>query len=187
MTARLSTRLGKIPKRMIRKMTRHTMAALIGLFIVAIAQPAGAQAPSPKPSPAAILLAKQIVDIKGVKNIFEPLVRGVVEKSRDMFMQTNFMFAKDLNEVAAIEEKKYAPRVNELVDATARTYASHFTEQELKELLAYYQSPLGRKALVEEPKVLDEAMAQAGAWGDNLSQEVIASIRDEMKKRGHDM
>ncbi len=186
MTARLSTRHAETPSVM-RTATRHTMAALIGLFIVAIAQPAAAQAPSPQPSPAAILLAKQIMDIKGVKAIFDPLVRGVVKKTKDMFLQTNFMFAKDLNEVAAIEEKRYAPRVSELVDMTARIYAGHFTEPELKELLAFYQSPVGRKALVEEPKVLEEAVTQAGAWGDNLSQEVIASMRDEMKKRGHDM
>ncbi len=27
--------------------------------------------------------------------MFEPIVRGVVEKAKDMFMQTNFMWAKD--------------------------------------------------------------------------------------------
>jgi len=170
-----------------RNRTRHVMAALIALFALGIARPAPAQAPASSLSPGALLLAKQIVEIKGVKNIYVPLVRGVVEKTKNMFMQTNFMWAKDLNEVAAIEEKKYAPRVSELVDATARIYASHFTESELKQLLAFYQSPIGQKALVEEPKVLDQSMAYAGTWGDNLSQEVIASMRDEMKKRGHDM
>ena len=163
---------------------------LIALFVIGVVGPAAAQAPAPaaaSPSPASLLLAKQIVEIKGVQNIFVPLVRGVVDKTSDMFMQTNFMWSKDLNEVAAIEEKKFAPRVNELVDATARIYASHFTEQELKELLAFYQSPLGRKALVEEPKVIQESMASAGTWGDSLSEEVIGDMRDEMKKRGHDM
>ena len=80
----------------------------------------------------------------------------MVEKTKNMFMQTNFMWANDLNQVAAIEEKKLAPRVSELVDATARMYAQHFTEAELKQLLAFYQSPVGKKALIEEPKVLDE-------------------------------
>ena len=170
-----------------RLSARRLMAALVALSVLAIGRPAAAQAPTPQPSPAAILLAKQIVEIKGVKNIFAPLVRGVVDKTRDMFMQTNFMWAKDLNEVTAIEEKKYAPRVSELVDATARIYASQFTEQELRQLLTFYQSPVGQKALSVEPKVLDQAMANAGNWGDNLSQEVIASMREEMKKRGHDM
>lgn len=170
-----------------RLSTRHVMVALIALFMIGVVRPAPAQTPAPKPSPASLLLAKQIVEIKGVQNIFAPLVRGVVEKTKNMFMQTNFMWAKDLNEVAAIEQKQYAPRVSELVDATARIYAEHFTEQELKQLLAFYQSPVGNKALMEEPKVLDEAMAHAGTWGDNLSQEVIANMREQMKKRGHDM
>lgn len=170
-----------------RRCTRHVLVALIALFAIGIARPAPAQAPAAQPSPGALLLAKQIVEIKGVKNIYDPLVRGVVEKTKNMFMQTNFMWAKDLNEVAAIEEKKYAPRVSELVDATARLYAARFTEQELKQLLVFYQSPIGQKALLEEPKVLDESMAYAGTWGDNLSQEVIESMRDDMKKRGHDM
>jgi hypothetical protein len=170
-----------------RLSTRQVMAALIALFVIGIVRPASAQAPAPEPSPAAILLAKQIVELKGVKSIFDPLVRGVVDKTKNMFMQTNFMWAKDLNEVAAIEQKKYAVRANELVDQTARIYASHFTEQELRQLLTFYQSPVGKKALVEEPKALDAAMSYAGTWGDNLSEEVMASMREEMKKRGHDM
>lgn len=177
----------------VRLSTRHMMTVLVALFMAGIVQPASAQAPAAttapaaQPSPASILLAKQIIEIKGVKKIFDPLIRGVVEKTKNMFMQTNFMWAKDLNEVAALEEKKFAPRVSELVDQTARIYASQFTEQELKQLLAFYQSPVGRKALAVEPKVLEQSMAQAGTWGDNLSQEVIASMREEMKKRGHDM
>jgi hypothetical protein len=173
--------------------TSCAIAALLALNLVGLAQPARAQAPAPsaaagaQPSPASLLLAKQIVEIKGVQNVFAPLVRGVVLKTKQMFMQTNFMWQKDLDQVAAIEEKKYAPRASELVDATARMYAQHFTEQELRQLLAFYQSPIGKKALAEEPKVLDEAMLYAGNWGDNLSQDVMASMRQEMKKRGHDM
>ncbi len=123
----------------------HVMAALFALFLIGLARPAAAQAPAPQPSPGALLVAKQIVEIKGVKNVFVPLVRGVVQKTKDMFMQTNFMWQKDLDEVAAIEDKKYAPRVDELVDATARMYAQHFTEPELKQLLAFYQSPVGKR------------------------------------------
>ena len=77
--------------------------------------------------------------------------------------------------------------MTELVDASARFYASHFTEPELRDLLTFYQSPLGQKALTEEPKVLDQTMVYAGSWADNLSQEVIQAMRIEMKKRGHDM
>jgi hypothetical protein len=170
-----------------RLSTRHTLAAFVTLMLIAIAQPAFAQAPAQRPSPAAILIAKQILEIKGAKEIFQPLVRGVIEKVKNQFMQTNFMWAKDLNEVAVQLERDYAPKVNELLDNGARIYASHFTEAELKELLTFYQSPLGRKMIIEEPRALDESMAAAGDFGDNFSEQVIGRMRDEMKKRGHDI
>jgi uncharacterized protein len=166
---------------------RQALAALAVAFSMALAVPALAQGRPGQPSPTAILIAKQIIEIKGVKTLFEPMVKGVVERVKSQFMQTNFMWAKDLNEVAAQLEREYAPRTSELVDASARIYASHFTEAELKQLLAFYQSPVGRKMVVEEPKALDESMANAGNWGNTLSEQIIAKMRDEMKKRGHDL
>lgn len=164
---------------------RCAVAALLALAVFG-PRPAAAQAAA-HPSPAAILLAKQIVELKDVKSVFQPLVRGVVVKTRDMFMQTNFMWSKDLDECAIIVEKQYAPRIDEVLDNTARIYASHFTEQELKDILAFYQSPLGKKVVAEEPKALDESMSSAGKWADALSEQVIGSMRAEMKKRGHDL
>jgi uncharacterized protein len=172
--------------------TRFAMAALLALAVAgavvpAVAQNAGPPPPLPQVSPASLLLAKQILQIKHVNDVFTPIVGGVVQKTRDMFLQTNFMYQKDIDEVAISVSKQFAPRVTEVVDAAAHYYASHFTEQELRDLLAYYQSPLGQKALVEEPKVLDQSMTYAGGWAENLSQEIIQAMRVELKKRGHDM
>jgi hypothetical protein len=132
-------------------------------------------------------MAKQILQIKHADSIFAPLIRGVVIKTRDFFMQTNFMWGKDLNEVANDLIKEYSVRTTELMNDAARIYASHFTEPELKQLLTFYQSPLGQKVIAEEPKAADESLAMAGSWGDKLSDEVITKMRAEMKKRGHDI
>jgi len=190
MTANLSTRLAG------RSFagTRLALAALLALAMAGAAVPAAAQsavpsAPTavPQVPPGALLLAKQIVQIKHVDDVFKPIVAGVVQKTRDMFLQTNFMYQKDIDEVALSIGKQFAPRVAEIDDAAAHYYASHFSEQELRDLLAFYQSPLGQKTLVEEPKVLDQSMVYAGNWADNLSQDVIQAMRVELKKRGRDM
>lgn len=170
-----------------RPSTRHIMAALVALALVGHARPAAAQTPAESPSPAAVLIAKQIVELKGVKAMMDPIPRGVVEKVKNLFMQTNFMWAKDLDEVAIQLHKEFDPRASELVDASARIYASHFTEPELRQILAFYQSPLGQKMIAEEPKTIDESMVNAGKWATNLSDEVMAKMRADMKKRGHDM
>jgi len=166
-----------------RLCTRYAVVGLVALAITGLAKPVTAA----NPSPASILLAKQILQLKDVQAMFDPLVRGVIEKVKNQFMQTNFMWGKDLNEVAANLHKEYDQRSAELIDATARIYAQHFTEAELKEMLAFYQTPTGRKMVVEEPKAIDESMANAGDWGDHLSEEIIVKMRAEMKKRGHDL
>ncbi len=160
--------------------------ALAGTANQAIAQGAASNA-AHQPSQASILMAKQILQIKHADAIFEPLVRGVVIKTRDFFLQTNFMWGKDLNEVADNLIKQYSGRTSELLNDAARIYASHFTEPELKQLLTFYQSPIGQKVIAEEPKAADESMAMASSWADKLSEEVVNKMRAEMKKRGHDI
>jgi uncharacterized protein len=171
---------------------RFAAAALLALAVSGTAFPVAAQKPAPpaaapQPTPGALLLAKQIVQVKDVKDVFLPIVRGVVQKVKDGFLQTNFMWSKDLEEVAVDVQKQFEPRVTEIVDASARIYASHFTEQELHDLLAFYQSPLGQKAIAQEPDVLSESMIFAGNWASNLAPEAANAMRVEMKKRGHDM
>ena len=169
---------------------RHVMmAALVALAAIGLAGTAKSQgmAQPPQVSPAQFTLAKQIVEIKGVKAMFAPLVHGVIKKTTDSVLQTNLMWAKDISDISAQMEKDFQPRGQEIVDATARFYASHFSEVELKQILAFYQSPVGQKMLVDEPRALDESMGYAGNWGDNLSIEVMSKLRAEMKKRGHDM
>jgi hypothetical protein len=140
-----------------------------------------------QPSPAAIATAKELLKAKGADTTWQPLVRGVVERAKVVFTQANPMLGKDLNEVAAKLNMDLAPRSGEILNDVAKLYTARFTEQELKDALAFYKSPLGRKLLVEEPKVLEQTMKDAQAWADKLSDEVIGKMRSEMRKRGHEI
>lgn len=140
-----------------------------------------------QPSATALTTAKELITVKGAAAIFNPLVPGVIEQAKSILLQTNPMLSKPLNEVAAKLRADYAPRGVEVINETAKLYASRFTEQELKDALEFYKSPLGRKLLAEEPKILDESMRNAQTWANKLSEEIIGKIRAEMKKRGHEI
>jgi hypothetical protein len=146
-----------------------------------------AAANAQQPSAAATAAAKELVAIKGAKMIYEPLVVGIVEKAKGMFLQTNPMLSKDLNEVAGKLRADMTPRSAEVMSETAHLYATRFTEQELKDMLAFYKSPLGHKLLVEEPVIADRSMKSMASWAEKLSEEVIGKMRTEMKKRGHEI
>src|SRR5262245_16395328 len=114
-----------------------------------------------QPSQTAIAAAKEVITAKGAAALYSPLVSGVIERTKSIFLQTNPTLGKDLNEVAAKLHAEYATRSAEIVNDVAKLYASRFTEQELKDILAFYKSPLGRKLIVEEPAILDQSMKHA--------------------------
>ena len=140
-----------------------------------------------KPSPAAIETAKEIVAIKGAVTMFDALIPGVIEQGKTMFETQNPGLGKDLGEVAAKLRSDLAPRLKEVTDEIASLYAAHFTEKELKDILAFYKSPVGKKMIVEEPKALEQSMGFAQDWAIKFSDEVLAKMRAEMKKKGHDL
>ena len=112
---------------------------------------------------------------------------GVIEQVKGVFLQTNPMLSRELNEVAAQLRVEYAPRSAQLMDQTARLYAQAFTEQELKDALAFYKSPLGRKIVAQEPLIFDDSLHRVQQWANQLSEEVMNRMRAEMKKKGHDL
>ncbi|HEY6027688.1 MAG TPA: DUF2059 domain-containing protein [Pseudolabrys sp.] len=172
-------------KHVMRAINRTLSASAVAVALM-VASPA-AFAQGPQPSAAALATAKELVGITGATALFSPLVAGVVEQSKLLFLQQNPMLQKDLNEIAAQMRTELQPRFVEITNEVAHEYASHFTEQELKDILAFYQSPAGKKMLLEQPKVVNNSMQFAQDWANKLSTEVTAKMRDELKKRGHPM
>jgi uncharacterized protein len=160
-------------------------SACAGLLAVVLAALSPAQAQQPTPS--AIALAKEIIIVKGGNAIYDPVVPGIVNQARVVFLQSNPLLGKDLNEVAAKLQAELTPRTAELLNDGARLYASKFTEQELKDVLAFYKSPLGRKVITQEPVILDQSTTNIDTWANKLAEEVIAKFRTEMRRRGHEI
>jgi uncharacterized protein len=158
-------------------------AALLALVLIAVAVPGHAQQPSAN----ALKIAREILDLKNTNILFGPMVPGVIERVKGMLSQTNPTLRKDLDAVAANLNKAFAPRTTDLMNEIARLYASRFTEAELKEIVTFYRSATGKKAISLEPQIFDDAVAGLQSWQEKFAEEVIARFRAEMKKRGHDL
>jgi len=138
-------------------------------------------------TPAAIAAAKELITLKGGATMFDPLIPGVIESAKNMLLPTNPQLAQPLNEVALQLRKEYDPKRAEILTEVAKIYAGRFTEQELKELVAFYKTPLGKKVVTEEPIALDQSLKAAQAWATQFSDLVLERIRAEMKKKGYNL
>jgi hypothetical protein len=163
---------------------RAARPAVIAVLLAAASPVAQAQQ---QPSASSIQAAKQLIAVTGATTLFNPLITGVVEQAKLLYLQQNPALAKDLNEIAIQIRTDLQPRFSELTDEVARQYATRFTEQELKAILAFYQSPPGKKLLAGQQQVVEASMQFAQDWANKLSDLVIGRMRDELKRRGHQL
>jgi hypothetical protein len=171
------------------KRLSHTLVAA-GFALAMAMSAAVAQAPVPAPKPAsaaAIGYAKEILVMKNASAMYVSIVPNIVQRTKDTLLQNNLNYQKDLNEVSVIVAKTLAGRENEITEQMAKIFAGDFTEQELKDLVTFYKSPLGQKVLVQEPKSIGTSMAFMNQWAQAFAEEVNGQFRSEMRKRGKEI
>ena len=73
-----------------------------------------------------------------------------------------------------------------LLDLTVPLYAKYFSDADIKELIVFYQSPIGRKLVSVNPQLLSDVQQGALKIGQDLGgecmREVIAENPDLMKQ-----
>ena len=180
-----------------KSLSRILSAAGLAMGLALTAIPAEAQqknapaAPAATPlkpaSPAALAAAKEILAMKNASAMYANAVPNLVEQTKNVLMQSNLNYQKDPNEVAVIVAKNLAGREKEIGDGMAQVYANEFTEQELKDLVTFYKSPLGQKLLASEPRAIQFSMSYMNQWAQSFAEVINGQFRAEMKKRGKEI
>lgn len=160
-------------------------------LLLALGMPAHAQqkqaAPAPalkQCSPAAKDAADQILKFKGAAQLYANIIPNVVLQTKESLLASNLNLQKDLNEVAAIVAQSFQGKEKEVGEGMAQVYCSEFSEQELKDLVTFYKSPLGQKLLSSEPRAIQFSMAYMNQWAQQFAETVNGAFRAEMRKRG---
>ena len=66
--------------------------------------------------------------------------------------------------------------IDELLLACVPVYNKYFTHDEIKQLLLFYESPLGKRMIEIAPLLSQETMAIGQKWGERLGQEIVNEL-----------
>ncbi len=162
--------------------------APIALVAFVLSVPASAQtAPTEQPSPEHIALARAVLDFTGASKSFDNVVPKLLTDARNNILRTQPNLQADLDAAAVDVVKSLATADEKLVNDIAIVYARTFTEEELREIAQFYQSPAGKKMTEELPTVLTESFKMLQEWSREMSVTIMTELRKEMKKKGHDL
>jgi uncharacterized protein len=131
-------------------------------------------------SPEKSALIKELIEVTGVRQNFNSTISNILSFQRQTAKDMLEQLADDKSGTTGGKEK-FAEIVDESVErAMARVqkffdekfdfdkfvddvyvpvFSKHFTEQELREMIAYYRTPTGQKSRTEMPGVMQDSMA----------------------------
>jgi hypothetical protein len=80
--------------------------------------------------------------------------------------------------------KLFEERIDGLLENVVPVYEKHFTPAEINDLLAFYRTPAGRKAISVMPAVMNESIAAGQNWGRSLGPEIGRRVQASLKREG---
>lgn len=162
------------------------VAAPVAALAQAAAPAPAAPAAPPLPTDEQIKLGRELVLATGLDKSFVNAVGGMMDQLGRTLTRTRPDMINELRAVMLDNENTFMKEAESMVDLAGKILGSQLTEQELKDTLAYFNSPAGRKYVAGQT-VLFDALALAGSnWRDKVSTIMLDKVRAEMKKKGFD-
>ena len=70
-------------------------------------------------------------------------------------------------------------RRGEFEEIVVGVYEHHFSSDELRQLISFYQTPIGQKMISEFPAVMQESTQAGAQWGAHLGASIASQLESE--------
>ena len=70
-------------------------------------------------------------------------------------------------------------------DVLIPLYDRHFSDADIKELIAFYSTTLGQKTIRVMPVLMNESLQAGQQWGQSLSPAIQARVKARLEKEGY--
>lgn len=161
-------------------------AALTLTAPAAFAQGAPSAAAS-EPSQAQIAAARQVIEALGIEKTLSGIPGQHFDNIVTSLSATRPDLVRDLTGLRETLVKEFSKRTGEIVVKAERQYALRFSTDELKQIAAFFKSPAGVRYLGEAPSILNDVFVEAQGWTNTISTDMMTRVREEMKKKGHEL
>jgi uncharacterized protein len=124
------------------------------------------------------------------------------EKRKDIHLLLDLMGSKKLGEQVMIQMiqqfkvlsakanipdqfwEKFMSQQNmdELINNTIPIYDKHLSHEDIKGLIKFYSTPLGKRFMQKIPMITQEAMLAGQKWGQKLGQDIAKALQEAKSK-----
>ena len=110
-----------------------------------------------------------------------PRVIGNFKKINSNIPQTAW------DDFARIGSEEFKKSLSDLEEPVIAIFDKNFTDDEIKQLIAFYKTPLGQKVVTEMPVVMQQSAQLGQTWGAQVGERVAERIRAAAKQKGYEL
>lgn len=148
---------------------------------------AGAQSTTP-PSPETLQVAKELVGTISANMVSDLVARATAqawpELEAALRLRNPKIDAGTLVELRAEYERLQTAYLSEVMNEAPAIYARYFTPQEMRDIIAFYHTPAGMKALKVMPQASGDLMAFITPRLPALEQKIQLAFLNILQKHG---
>ncbi len=161
----------------------HRARALIGAIALSViaalqAGPATAQ----EITPSHLQAATEAIRALGTDRDFDLVLPNVATQVEGVLMQQRPDLYRQITATVQAAALDLVQRRLDLDNDVARVWALVFTEEELRQITAFYQSPAGQKLALQGQPMMQQTVETLQAWSERLSNELLDRTLAEFQR-----
>ena len=122
-----------------------------------------------------------LANMSRVIDLLTPQIMGSLKKQN---LKIPDAVWEEFTRICAEEMKRSLPELEEPVIAI---YDANFSNEEVKQLVAFYESPVGRKIVIQLPQLMQQSVSMGQSWGEQAGARAVERIRAAAKQKGYDL
>lgn len=116
---------------------------------------------------------KKMLQLAGSESTFKVALEQMIQ----LFKQQKSQVPESVWDELSIEFSKVS--IDDLMNMLVPVYHKHFTIDDIKQLIAFYESPIGKKYAEKTPLISKESMQAGADWGRLLGQKVVERLKEK--------
>lgn len=123
---------------------------------------------------------RRLLDVMGAKAVAKQIMDGM-EKNLKPMMVNSLPPGDYRDRLVELFFEKFQSRADmqQMLDMAIPGYDKYFSDDEIKGLIAFYQTPLGQKAMQVLPGLSAELQSQGSKWGQELGRQCMSEVLSE--------
>ena len=116
---------------------------------------------------------KKFFEVSGQKATSQTSIHNLLAMYKELFPKiTDEIWSK-------FEQEFSVYAIDELYKHLTPVYIKYLTQEDIDELISFYESPIGKKYATKLPFITNDSMKVGAEWGKKIGEEFIEKIKKE--------